>query len=138
MNPNKENIKILLNQLKSSMPVFMRMEKLNVLRDLAKKEKEEKLLKSTCKAQITLINENMRKLPFEQQTKAYEMLKNAHTDNGRYSFESYLIAMEWDRKVEKRFYQPRMKVLQPVVHDLQDLGDGVIDIYTLSMPPSCR
>lgn len=135
MNPNRENIKILLGQLKSNMPVFMRMEKLNVLRDLAKKEKEENLLKSTCKAQIKLINENMRKLPFEQQTKAYDMLRNAHTDNGRYSFESYLIAMEWNRKVEKRFYQPRMKVLQPVVHDLQDLGDGVIDIYTLSMPP---
>lgn len=135
MNPNRENINILLDQLKSTMPVFMRMEKLDVLRDLAKKENMEKILKSACKAQIRLINRNMQKLPFSQQTKAYEMLKNAHTDYGRYSFESYLIAMEWNRKIEKRFYQPRMKVLQPVVHDLQDLGDGVIDIYTLSMPP---
>lgn len=135
MNPNRENINILLDQLKSTMPVFMRMEKLDVLRDLAKKENMKKVLKSACKAQIRLINMNMQKLPFNQQTKAYEMLKNAHTDYGRYSFESYLIAMEWNRKIEKRFYQPRMKVLQPVVHDLQDLGDGVIDIYTLSMPP---
>lgn len=135
MNPNRENINILLDQLKSTMPVFMRMEKLDVLRDLAKKENMEKVLKSACKAQIRLINMNMQKLPFNQQTKAHEMLKNAHTDYGRYSFESYLIAMEWNRKLEKRFYQPRMKVLQPVVHDLQDLGDGVIDIYTLSMPP---
>lgn len=114
---------------------FMRMEKLNLLRDLAKKEKDEKILKSSCKVLIDIINNHMKDLPFEQQRKAYTMLRDAHTDYGRYSFESYLIAMEWNRKVEKRFYQPRMKVLQPVVHDLQDLGDGVIDIYTLSMPP---
>lgn len=135
MNQNRENIDILIGQLKSKMPWFMRMEKLNLLRDLAKKEKDEKILKSSCKVLIDIINNHMKDLPFEQQRKAYTMLRDAHTDYGRYSFESYLIAMEWNRKVEKRFYQPRMKVLQPVVHDLQDLGDGVIDIYTLSMPP---
>lgn len=135
MNQNRENIDILIGQLKSKMSWFMRMEKLNLLRDLAKKEKDEKILKSSCKVLIDIINNHMKDLPFEQQRKAYTMLRDAHTDYGRYSFESYLIAMEWNRKVEKRFYQPRMKVLQPVVHDLQDLGDGVIDIYTLSMPP---
>lgn len=135
MNPNKENIQILLGQLKYKMPVFMRMEKLNLLRDLAKKEEDVDLHKTSCNAIIKVINENIVYLDFEEQKKAYDMLKKAHTDNGRYCFESFLIAMEWDRKVEKRFYHPRMKVLQPVVHDLQDLGDGIIDIYTLSMPP---
>lgn len=135
MNPNKENIQILLGQLKYKMPVFMRMEKLNLLRDLAKKEEDVELHKVSCNAIIKVINENIVYLDFEEQKKAYDMLKKAHTDNGRYCFESFLIAMEWDRKVEKRFYQPRMKVLRPVVQDLQDLGDGVIDIYTLSMPP---
>lgn len=136
MNPNKENIQILLEQLKYKMPVFMRMEKLNLLRDLAKKEEDVDLHKTSCNAIIKVINENIAYLDdFEEQKKAYDMLKKAHTDNGRYRFESFLIAMEWDRKVEKRFYQPRMKVLRPVVQDLQDLGDGVIDIYTLSMPP---
>ena len=135
MNPNKENIQILLEQLKYKMPVFMRMEKLNLLRDLAKKEEDVDLHKTSCNAIIKVINENIVYLDFEEQKKAYNMLKKAHTDNGRYRFESFLIAMEWDRKVEKRFYQPRMKVLRPVVQDLQDLGDGAIDIYTLSMPP---
>ena len=135
MNPNKENIQILLEQLKYKMPVFMRMEKLNLLRDLAKKEEDVDLHKTSCNAIIKVINENIVYLDFEEQKKAYDMLKKAHTDNGRYRFESFLIAMEWDRKVEKRFYQPRMKVLRPVVQDLQDLGDGAIDIYTLSMPP---
>ena len=135
MNPNREMIQTLLSQLKNDMPWFMRVEKLHVLRDLAKKEKLENLLKTTCRSLITVINNHMKDFDMEQRTRAYEILKEAHTDNGRYSFESYLIAMEWDRKPEKRFYQPRMKVLQPVVHDLQDLADGVIDIYCLSMPP---
>ena len=38
MNQNEESIAILLSQLKETMPYFMRMEKLNLLRDLSKKE----------------------------------------------------------------------------------------------------
>ena len=135
MNQNEERIAILLSQLKETMPYFMRMEKLNLLRDLCKKENKEEILKATCKGQIKLINAHMKDLKDEEKLKAYNFLRDAHTDNGRYDLESYLIAMEWDRKPEKRFYQPRMKVLHPVMKDLQDLGDGVIDIYLLSMPP---
>lgn len=130
-----EMIKTLLQQLRHPMDVFLRMEKLNLLRDLAYKQDKKDVLKSTCKVLIKLINENMKNLTQDQQFKAFTMLKDAHTMYGRYDFESYLIAMEWDRPVEKRFYQPRMKVLHPVVKDLQDLGDGKIDIYCLSMPP---
>lgn len=135
MNQNEERIAILLSQLKETMPYFMRMEKLNLLRDLCKKENKEEILKATCKGQIKLINAHMKDLKDDEKLKAYNFLRDAHTDNGRYDLESYLIAMEWDRKPEKRFYQPRMKVLHPVMKDLQDLGDGVIDIYLLSMPP---
>lgn len=117
------------------MPVFMRMEKINLLRDLAKKENDEKLLRTSCKALISLVNKNLKDLQGNERMKAYNFLRDAHTDNGRYDLESYLIAMEWDRKPEKRFYQPRMRILGPVVKDLQDLGDGVIDIYLLNMPP---
>lgn len=132
---NTEMITLLLKQLQQPMEHFMRIEKLNLLRDLCCKEKKEKLLKETCKAIIDVVTRHLKDLPFEEQMKAHNILKDAHTTYGRYNFESYLIAMEWDRPVEKRFYQPRMGVLEPVVHDLQDLGDGVIDIYCLSMPP---
>lgn len=135
MNPNVKNIKILVEQLKTKMPWFMRVEKLNLLRDLSKKENLENHLKAACTSLIEIINERMKDFTFEEQKQAHVILRDAHTDYGRYSFESYLIAMEWDREVEKRFYQPRMKILKPVVQDLQDLGDGVIDIYTLSLPP---
>ena len=135
MNQNEESIAILLSQLKETMPYFMRMEKLNLLRDLSKKENKTDVLRATCRGQIKLINAHMKDLKDDEKLKAYNFLRDAHTDNGRYDLESYLIAMEWDRKPEKRFYQPRMKVLHPVMKDLQDLGDGVIDIYLLSMPP---
>ena len=132
---NQEIIETLLSQLKQPMSVFMRIEKLNLLRDISHKEKKENLLKETCRAIIKLINQNMKDLNTTQQMKAYEILKDAHTQLGPYDFESYLIAMEWNRPVEKRFYQPRMKVLKTVMRDLQDLGDGKVDIYCLSMPP---
>jgi len=52
-----------------------------------------------------------------------------------YDFHSYLIYMEKDREEEKKFYTPRIKTLRPIVKDLQDLADGNLDIYGLSMPP---
>lgn len=50
-------------------------------------------------------------------------------------FESYLLYMEKNRSPKKRFYQPRAKTLKIVVDDLQDLEDGVIEFYGLSLPP---
>ncbi|MBO5484349.1 MAG: hypothetical protein J5979_03950 [Lachnospiraceae bacterium] len=52
-----------------------------------------------------------------------------------YLFRDFLIAMEWDRAPQKRFYLPRRKTLDIVVDDLQDLEDGKLDFYGLSMPP---
>ena len=135
MTDNQKKINILIKQLKSKMDCFLRLEKLNLLRDLASKEKNDNVLKTACKVIIDLINRNVKDFTTEQQIQALQMLKDAHTQFGRYNFKSFLIAMEWDRPVEKRFFQPRMKVLEGVVHDLQDLGDGKIDIYALSMPP---
>ena len=50
-------------------------------------------------------------------------------------FDHYMQLMEWHRKPDKRFYQPRRHVLLPVVQDLQDLYDGKLDFYSLSTPP---
>lgn len=52
-----------------------------------------------------------------------------------YRFESFLIYMERYRLFKKKFYEPRKKTLKIVVDDLQDLEDGVIEFYGLSMPP---
>lgn len=52
-----------------------------------------------------------------------------------YRFESFLLHMEKNRPFKKKFYAPRAKTLKVVVDDLQDLEDGLIEFYGLSMPP---
>lgn len=50
-------------------------------------------------------------------------------------FESFLLYMEKNRSPKKRFYQPRVKTLHVVAEDLQNLEDGLIEFYGLSLPP---
>ncbi len=52
-----------------------------------------------------------------------------------YFFEDFLYYMEKDRAPQKRFYMPRRRTLKVVVDDLQDLEDGKLEFYGLSMPP---
>lgn len=52
-----------------------------------------------------------------------------------YHFESFLFYMEKNRRPKKRFYEPRKRTLKIVVDDLQDLEDGKLDFYGLSLPP---
>lgn len=52
-----------------------------------------------------------------------------------YWFESYLLYMERKRQPQKRLYEPRQETLNVVVQDLQDLEDGIIEFYGLSLPP---
>lgn len=52
-----------------------------------------------------------------------------------YHFESFLYYMEKNRRPEKKFYEPRMRTLKIVVDDLQDLENGKLDFYGLSLPP---
>jgi len=51
-------------------------------------------------------------------------------------FESFLIALEWNRKKEKKFYIPRMKILKKhgIIQALQDLCDGKYKILSISLP----
>lgn len=59
----------------------------------------------------------------------------AMKEEALYWFESYLFYMERNRQPQKRFYEPRQGTLDVVVQDLQDLEDGVIEFYGLSLPP---
>lgn len=72
----------------------------------------------------------------DQQTaiKFYELAKKAALMLAPHLFHYYLLYVEWDREPQKKFYVPRMNVLKPVVDDLQDLADGVINLLTVSLP----
>ena len=53
----------------------------------------------------------------------------------RDSFHLCLLAVEWNRDPEKKFYAPRRVVLREVVEALQDLEDGKLDLAAISLPP---
>ena len=61
----------------------------------------------------------------------YELYKMDAKDN----FDSFCLAMEYDRPIEEQFYYPRREKLKPYVDDLQKLADGEIKELFLSCPP---
>ena len=52
-------------------------------------------------------------------------------------FESFLIAMEWNRPIEKQFYLPRRRILKKygLIQAFQDVVDGKLDFLCINMPP---
>ena len=50
-------------------------------------------------------------------------------------FDAYLLYLEINRCPEERFYQPRRRVLKPLVDALQDLADDKLDELFMSLPP---
>ena len=54
---------------------------------------------------------------------------------GEHSFHLYMLAVEWNRDPEKKFYPPRRKVLRQVVDALQGLEDDDLDLLAISLPP---
>lgn len=70
-----------------------------------------------------------------QSGEAYDMLGKLYRMNARNDFDDYLIALEWNREPDKKFYLPRRKVLKALVEDLQALFYGQIDFLGVSMPP---
>ena len=65
----------------------------------------------------------------------YELRRDIFTALAVYDFDSYLIALEWNRKPEQRFYLPRRKVLKVAVDAIQSLENDELDELFLSQPP---
>lgn len=71
----------------------------------------------------------------DDQQKWYELYLRCQLFLAPYNFDDYLLYVEHKRQPEKQFYLPRRSVLKPVINDLQDLEDGMIKFYGLSLPP---
>lgn len=54
-----------------------------------------------------------------------------------FNFESYVLYIEWNRELDKKFYPPRRKALKPIVESLQELADDKLDLLAISLPPGC-
>lgn len=52
-------------------------------------------------------------------------------------FESFCIALEWNRPINKQFYIPRSRLLKKhgVIQGIQDLIDDKLDLLVLNLPP---
>lgn len=81
-------------------------------------------------------NKELRKLLKGGQIEnSYSMIGELYRLNARTDFDDYLIALEWKREPEKKFYLPRRKVLRVLVEDLQALFYGEIGFLGISLPP---
>lgn len=86
-------------------------------------------LRAYCAGQLS------KKLGAETLRKIYDVIGRTYLFESRDVFDSYCIYLEWDRAPEKKFYQPRRKVLLTLVHDLEDLFYHRIDFLGVSQPP---
>lgn len=66
---------------------------------------------------------------------ALGLIEECYKMEAEYSFDSYMVYLEWDREPERRFYLPRRRVLMPTANAMQDLIDDKLDLLTISMPP---
>ena len=67
-----------------------------------------------------------------------EMILSCYDTRARCGdYESFCIAMEWNRPIQKQFYLPRAKLLKKhgVIDGIQDLIDDKLDLLVLNLPP---
>lgn len=126
-----------LKDYKGKMPLLMELEKLNALKQMCHSRQaysdaekySTKIIKKATKKKLSKLKD------IDDVTEAVNILKDAYTYVAKNNFEAFLIAMDWNREPSERFYEPRQKVLHPVVVEMQNLADGKINILTVSMPP---
>lgn len=72
---------------------------------------------------------------FPDKEKLWELYKRSLLFSAPHFFDEYLLYMEIDRPPKERFYQPRRKVLKPIVDKIQALLDDELDELFISLPP---
>ena len=68
--------------------------------------------------------------------KAMDIRKRALLAAAPWDFDSYMLYVEWNRRPEAMFYNPRRFALKPLVDAMMDLVEyDILDLLTISMPP---
>lgn len=112
------------------------LEVVNDLLKIARKTINENKTKGLdyCKQLKTLLWSRLEKRVEIKEN--YKLIHKVLILESRYSLDSYLTALEWNRPIKERFWQPRRKILLPVIHDLEDLLiNDKLDEYFISQPP---
>lgn len=87
---------------------------------------------------IELINNGSINYDDKHKQHMSDMLVSCYDTKARQGdFESFCIAMEWNRPIEKQFYLPRARLLKKhgVIQGIQDLIDDKLDLLVLNLPP---
>ena len=71
----------------------------------------------------------------EDVAKVYDIIGRTYLFEAKDVFDSYCIYLEWNRVPEKKFYQPRRRILHTLVNDLEDLFFHRVDFLGISMAP---
>lgn len=71
----------------------------------------------------------------EEKYRGHDLMKRLNLMLAPKYFHHYCIYLEWNRDPKKRFYQPRMKALYPLVREMQKLEDDELDLLCISLPP---
>lgn len=71
----------------------------------------------------------------EDVAKVYDIIGRTYLFEAKDVFDSYCIYLEWNRSPEKKFYQPRRKVLLTLVRDIEDLFFHRVEFLGVSQPP---
>lgn len=66
---------------------------------------------------------------------ALDLNKRCLLFDAPYDFDAFCRYIEWNRPKEKRFYEPRRKMLKRVADAMQRLADDELDILGISLPP---
>ncbi len=64
-----------------------------------------------------------------------ELARRSYILSAPYSFDDYMVAMEWNRPYDQKFYLPRREKLLPIVNAMQMLADDKLDLLCISAPP---
>lgn len=135
----RDDIKILEKQLKKrarkKLDPVQQIQKIDLLimyySDIDEIDKSDEWAKEL----INYATDVLSDLPFENQSDVYKIIRKAYIHLAPRDFHYYMIALEWDRDPEQRFYQPRLSVFREVADWLTKLMTDEIDILCLSMPP---
>lgn len=69
----------------------------------------------------------------------YDLIRNTYFYAGQYSFDDFMVGMEWNREPQARFWLPRRKVLEGkhrIVTQIQEFMDDPNALYLgFSLPP---
>ena len=131
----KEDVKKLELQIRTiNMPDKLRFRKMNLLAELYENLGEFEKADNTAGTVIKQGTVVARK-----DTEVLDIVRDAYCIRGKRHFDDYMIATEWNREKNARFWLPRRKILEGQLHLATKLDNFMNDpnmrLLSLSMPP---